>query len=123
MLSCVYHEMAAADERHAQTIKTIATRYGYTPVRGEGGGIGEAFGRLKDRLAALGTDPIERLIADLSLKAEAVHRYTAWIQVFEAAGDSASAEELGAIVADEHVHQDALQSALNRLVDQAARRD
>ena len=123
MLSCVYHEMSAADERHVQVLKTIATRYGYVPVRGEGGGIGEAIGRLRDRFTALGSDPIERLIGDLLLKAEAVHRYTAWIQVFETAGDSTSAQELAAILAEEHVHMDALQSGLNRLVEEAARRE
>ena len=122
-LSCVYHEMAAADERHAETIKTIATRYGYVPVRGGGGGIGEAFGRLKDRFAALGTAPIERLMGDLLAKAEAIHRYTAWAQVFETMGDSASSDELAAITAEEQVHLDTLQSVLNRLVEDGARRE
>lgn len=108
-LSCVYHEMAAADERHAEEIKTIATRYGYVPVKGTGGGIGEAFGRLKDTFAALGSDPIDRLMGDLLAKAEAIHRYEAWAQVFEAIGDNASGEELMAIRAEEQLHLDTLQ--------------
>jgi hypothetical protein len=120
-LSCVYHEMAAADERHAETIKTIATRYGYVPVRGGGGGIGEAFGRLRDQFAALGSGPIDRLMGDLLAKAQAIHRYTAWAQLFETMGDSTSRDDLAAITAEEQVHLDALQTVLNRLVEEAAR--
>jgi hypothetical protein len=120
-LTCVYHEMAAADERHVEAIKTIATRYGYVPVRDSGGGIGEAIGRLKDRFAAIGSSPIDRLVGDLMAKAEAVHRYTAWAQVFETMGDTRSGEELARITAEEQVHIDTLQTVLNRLIEEAAR--
>jgi hypothetical protein len=119
-LSCVYHEMSAADERHCQALKTIAARYGYVPVRTEGGGIGEALGRLKDKFSSLGSDSIERLVADISAKAEAIHRYTAWVNVFESMGDSVSGEELTAIVADEQLHLETLHSALTRLIEKAA---
>ncbi len=120
-LSCVYHEMAAADERHAEAIKTIAARYGYVPVRGGGGGIGEAIGRLKDQFAAIGSDPIDRLMADLLAKAEAVHRYTAWAQVLETMGDVTSGEELAAIIAEEQVHLQTLQNVLIHLIEERAR--
>jgi bacterioferritin (cytochrome b1) len=120
-LSFVYHEIATADERHAEAIETIATRYGLNPSRNPSGGFGEAIGRLKDRFAALGSHPIERLLADMSVKAEAIHRYSAWVHAFEAAGDAASAGEIAAILADEQVHRDALQAGLDRLIEQATR--
>jgi hypothetical protein len=122
-LSCVYHEMSAADERHGEAIKTIATRYGYVPVRAEGGSISEAFGRLKDRFSALGSDPIERLIADLLAKSEAIHRYIAWVHVFDLVGDNESGQELAAILTEEQLHLETLQAALNRLMEDAARRE
>jgi hypothetical protein len=120
-LSFVYHEISTADERHAQIIETIATRYGFTPSRGASGGIGEALGRLKERFAAIGSNPIERLLVDMSAKAEAIHRYTAWVHALESTGDAASGNEMATILADEQVHLDALQAGLDRLIEQATK--
>jgi hypothetical protein len=119
-LGVVYHEISAADERHAAAIETIATRYGYTPSRGTSTGIGEALGRLKEKVVGLGSDPMERMAADLRAKAEAIHWYTAWIHTFEVIGDTKSGQELSAVLAEEQAHRDALQGGFNRLVEQSA---
>jgi hypothetical protein len=121
VLSCLYHEISAADEGHAEAIKIIAARYGYIPVRTERSSIGDTIGRLKERFTALGSDSSERLIGDLLPKAEAIYRYTAWVQIFKAMGDTASADELTSILADEQAHRDTLQVALNKLVEERAR--
>jgi hypothetical protein len=121
MLSVLYHEIAAADERHVTVVEAIATRYGHTPERGAGGGVGEALGRLRDKVVGMGSSPLDRLAADLSAKGEVVHRHTAWVHTFEAIGDADSARELAAVLAEERAHRDALQEGLNRLVERAAR--
>ena len=53
-LGVVYHEIAAADERHAAIVETIAIRYGHTPSRAVAGGIGETLGRLKEKVGEIG---------------------------------------------------------------------
>ena len=119
-LGIVYHEIAAADEKHAAIIETIATRYGHTPGSAAGG-IGEAFGRFKDKVVGLGTASIELLAADLAAKSAAIHWYAAWVHTLEATGDAESAQQLAAVLAEELAHRDALQHGLNRLVEQGAR--
>jgi hypothetical protein len=39
-LSVLYHEIAEADDRHAAIVEAIAVRYGHTPSKSAGGGIG-----------------------------------------------------------------------------------
>jgi hypothetical protein len=120
-LSVLYHEIAAHDERHAQIVETVATRYGYTPTRDTvGRHLGAALDRLKEKVSALGSNPWERLAQDLAAKANAVHWYTAWIQAFEAIGDATSAQEFAAALAEEQAHRDALQEGLNRMVTRGA---
>lgn len=119
-LGVLYGEIAAADRRHRDLIETIATRYGHTPSRG-GGGLGETLGRLKEKVVEIGTTPLERLGHDLAAKANAVHWMTAWVQAFEAIGDTESARELAAVLTEETAHRDALQSGLNRMVARGAR--
>jgi hypothetical protein len=120
-LAIVYHEIASADEDHAVAIETIATRYGHTPARDAGGGIGGALGRLKDKVVGLGNSPIDLLAADLAAKASAIHWYAAWVHVFEGTGDVESGRELAKILADEEAHREALRLALVRLVEHGAR--
>ena len=115
-LQVIYHEIAAADERHKGVVETIATRYGHTPTRSVAGGIGETLGRLKDKVGAIGSTPLQILAGDLSAKAHAIHWYIAWIHAFEWIGDADSARELAAVLAEETSHRDALQAGLNRLV-------
>src|SRR4051812_36013955 len=67
-LQVLYHEIAAADERHRAAVETIATRYGHTPSHSVAGGIGETLGRLKDRVGEIGSTPLQRLSADLAGK-------------------------------------------------------
>jgi hypothetical protein len=119
-LGVLYHEIAAADERHREVIETIATRYGHTPSRSVSGGIGESLVRLKERVGEIGTTSLQRLSHDLAAKANSVHWYTAWVQAFQAIGDSQSTGELTTILAEESAHRDALQEGLNRLVSQGA---
>ena len=120
-LSVVYGEIAAADERHVVAIETIATRYGHTPARGGGGGVGEALGRLKGKVGELGSGPLDRLARDLAAKAEATHWLFAWVATLQALGDDASSRELAAVLVEEQRHRDALQAGLNHLVEAAAR--
>lgn len=120
-LGVLYHEIAAADERHRGIVETIATRYGHTPSRGGvGGGIGGTISRLKDKVSELGATPHNLVAADLAAKANAIHWTTAWVHTFEAIGDGESARELAAILTEEAAHRDALQEALNRLVARGA---
>ena len=58
-LAVLYHEIADQDERHVAVLKTIATRYGHTPTRSTGGGVGEALTRLKDKVVTLGVGPTD----------------------------------------------------------------
>jgi hypothetical protein len=115
-LQVLYHEIAAADERHRTIVETIATRYGHTPSRSVAGGIGETLGRLKEKVGEIGTTPLQRVGHDLAVKANAIHWQTAWVQAFQALGDAESARELAAVLAEESAHRDALQEGLNRLV-------
>jgi hypothetical protein len=96
-LGVVYREIAAADERHAAAVETIATWYGHTPARG----VGEAIGRLKEKVGELGSGPLDRLAHDLAAKAEAIHWLVAWVGTLEALGDGASARALAAVLAKE----------------------
>jgi len=122
-LGVLYHEIATADDRHRVIVETVATRYGHTPSRGLGGGIGESLGKLRDKMTdkVMGTGkPTERVAHDLAVKANAIHWYTAWVHTFETLGDAESARELSAVLTEERSHRDALQLGLNRLVEQGA---
>ena len=116
----LYHEISAADERHAAVIERIATRYGHTPGTPATTGISEALGQIKDRFAKLGSSPVDQLSADLQAKARSVHWLTAWAHALKKIGDTASARELSAVLKDERTHEDALQQGLNRMVEQLA---
>ncbi|HWE37588.1 MAG TPA: DUF892 family protein [Isosphaeraceae bacterium] len=122
-LGVLYHEIAAADERHQAIVETIATRYGHTPSRTTGGGIGETIARLKNKVAhsVSGADALHDLAGDLAAKANAIHWYVAWSAAFAALGDAESARELSAVLTEEQAHRDALQQWLNRLVERGAR--
>lgn len=119
-LQVLYHEIAAADERHRALLETIAVRYGHTPSRSVGGEIGGTLGRLKDKVGTLMSTPLQRVGHDLTAKANAIHWYRAWIHTFQTLGDAESARELSAILTEESSHRDALQEGLNRLVLQGA---
>jgi hypothetical protein len=119
-LSVLYQEIASADAKHRNVVEAIATRFGHTPTK-VGGGIGEAITRLKDKFAAMGSSPIELLGHDLAGKANAIHWYSAWVNTFRSLGETVSATELEGILAEEISHRDALQQALNRLVERGAR--
>ncbi len=115
-LGVLYNEIAASEERHLAVVETIATRYGYTPSHGIGGGISGALGRLKDKVSGLGSSPLQGVGHDLTAKANAIHWTTAWVGAFEGIGDATSARELAAVLAEELAHREALQLALNQLV-------
>src|SRR4051812_34130656 len=85
-LSVLYHEIAAADERHVASLEKIATLYGHTPSRSEGGGVVETLGRIRDKVTGLGSTNMDVLIQDLGAKANAIHLRTAWIHAFESLG-------------------------------------
>jgi hypothetical protein len=120
-LGVIYNEIATADERHAAIVETIAIRYGHTPTRSSGGGVGRAWVRLKDSLGELGSSALDHLIWDLTAKAQSVHWHAAWAHALDAIGDPDSARELMAVLTEEELHRDALRQALNRLVEQQAR--
>jgi len=122
-LGVLYHEIAAADERHRAIVETIATRYGHTPSRSVAGGIGETLGRLKEKVGEIGCTPMQRLSHDLMAKANSIHWCQAWVQAFQAIGDAESARELAAILTEEKAHRDALQEGLNRMVTIGATRE
>jgi len=115
-LVVLYHEIAAADERHRSIVETIATRYGHTPGKSKSGGLGDTLGRLRDRVGEMGSSPLQRISNDLMMKANSVHWSQAWVQAFQAIGDAESARELSAVLTEEKSHRDALQEGLNRLV-------
>ena len=94
LLSVLYHEIAAADERHAAIVEKIAVRYGHTPSPTSGGGIGQALGHLRDKFVGLGSDGLDQLMLDVTAKAQSVHWHAAWVHAFGAIGDSESAREL-----------------------------
>ncbi|SIO66745.1 hypothetical protein SAMN05444166_8204 [Singulisphaera sp. GP187] len=119
-LGVIYHEIAAADERHLAIVETIATRYGYTPSRSVTGGIGETLGRLKERVSEMGSSAHQRVAHDLVAKANAIHWCTAWVQTFQNLGDAESARELAVVLTEDQAHREALQEGLNRLVFQGA---
>ncbi len=122
-LGVLYHEIAEADERHRVIVEAIATRYGHTPSRSLGGGLGEALGRLREKVAErlAGESAMEKVSHDLLTKSNAIHWYQAWIHTFETLGENDSARELTELLADEESHRDALQASLGNLVVQGAR--
>jgi len=115
-LSVLYHEIASEDEHHRDIVETIAIRYGHTPARSVAGGIGETLGRLKERVGDMVCTPLHRVGHDLMVKANCIHWCNAWIEAFQAIGDSESAQELSTVLASEKAHRDALQQGLNRMV-------
>jgi len=119
-LGVLYHEIAAADERHLVIVETIATRYGYTPSRSVTGGIGETLGRLKEKVSEMGSSAHQRVAHDLVAKANAIHWCTAWVHTFQSIGDAESARELAVVLTEDNAHRDALQEGLNRLLLQGA---
>ncbi len=119
-LAVLYHEIAAADERHVAVIELIATRYGRTPAE-PGGGIGQALGLIKEQLTRITSSPLDQLSCDLAAKARSIHWLTSWVHAFEAIGDAVSARELAAVLNDEETHQSALQQGLDRMIELRAR--
>jgi hypothetical protein len=122
-LGVLYHEIAAADERHATILETIATRFGHTPSPTGGGGVGLAWDQLKNKIGNLGSSALNQLSWDQMVKAQSVHWHTAWVHTFGAIGETESARELSVVLAEEQTHRDALQQGLNRMVEQRARGD
>jgi hypothetical protein len=122
-LGLIYHEIAAADERHVGVLQTIATRYGHTPSPVAGGGIGKVWDRVKGAVGKSGSDDLDHLVADLTAKAASVYWHAAWVHAFEALGESASARDLSTVLAEEATHLDALRQAFNRMVERLARGD
>ena len=120
-LGVLYHEIAAADDRHVVTVETVATRYGHTPSRSVSGGVGETLGRLRDKVVGMSSSPLDFLSHDLTAKAEAIHWYIAWVHAFESVGDSESSRELAVVLTEEKTHLEALQQAFNRMLEQYAR--
>jgi hypothetical protein len=120
-MGVLYHEIATADERHAAAIERIATRYGHVPSAPQAGSIGHALGQLKEKIVELGRAPLDQSSLDLAAKARSVQWYTAWVHTFEAIGETDTAGELAAVLAEEQAHFDALQQSFNRLVEQKAR--
>jgi hypothetical protein len=117
-LSVIYHELAAAEDRHHRILETVATRYGHTPTRGAAGGsTGGTFGWLRAKVTDLGSSPFDRLTYDLVARASSVLWYTAWVHTFAAVGDAASSRELVAVLTEKRAHCEALQGGLNRLVE------
>jgi hypothetical protein len=121
VLSVLYHEIAAADDRHATILETIAARYGCTPSQSAGGGIGAALGHLRDKFVGLSSDVADQMIVDVTAKAQSVHWLTAWVHVFGVIGDRQTARELSVVLSEDQAHRDALQQGLNRVVEQQAR--
>jgi bacterioferritin (cytochrome b1) len=117
-LSVLYHQIAESDERHADILETIVARYGHTPSSSAGGGIGRAWSHLRDKLVELGSDALDQLSMDVTAKAQSVHWHTAWVHAFEVIGDTDSAREFSAVLAEEQAHQDALQQCFNRMVQE-----
>jgi hypothetical protein len=122
-LGVLYHEFAGADERHAIVLETIATRYGHTPSRMLGSGVGRAWEQLKDKVGNLGSSALDQLSWDQMAKAQSVHWHTAWVHTFGAIRETESARQLSVVLAEEQAHRNALQQGLNRLVQQHARGD
>jgi hypothetical protein len=122
-LGLIYHEIAAADERHVGILETIATRYGHTPSPSAGGGLGRVWDRVKDTVGKLGSDHLDHLGWDLTAKAHSVHWHAAWVHAFEAIGETESARDLSAVLAEEETHRDALRQGFNRMVERLARGD
>jgi hypothetical protein len=114
-LSVIYSELGRAEDRFYSILEIIATRYGHTPTHG-GGGLGESFGWLRDKVSELGSSPFDRLTYDLLAWTTSILWCTAWVHTFEEIGDTASALELVAVLAEKKAHCEALQGGLDRLV-------
>ncbi len=119
-LAVLYHQIAKDDERHADMIETIATRYGYQAAKDKPGGISSTIERLKDAVSEIGSSPQQRLEHDLAAKASAIHWATSWVYTFEQIGDAPSAQELANLLTEEKSHHAALQQGLNLLLVQGA---
>lgn len=121
-LAALYHEMGEASCRHRDALELVAIRYGRAPGDPSPGRIKGIIDKVKTVIGDSTSDPSERVAADLNEEAAAVHRYTAWAQVFAALGDEQSSCELSKIAEEGLEHCGRLQEALNRLILEAARR-
>jgi hypothetical protein len=120
-MAVLYHEIATADERHVVALETIAARYGYTPDRAEKSAVSTTLGRIKDRIAEMGSSSDAQISQDLQSKANAIHWERAWGHCFAAIGDPESAAELQMLADEDESHREALQKALNRLLESKLR--
>lgn len=118
-----YQEASRDDERHAGVLETIAVRYGHTPSRASGGGVGETITRLKDQVSHLTAKSWDVVEADLAAKSAVIGRETVWAGVFEAIGDTESAAELREILDQDRAHADALTDGLTRIAVMTASPD
>jgi hypothetical protein len=114
-LSVIYNELGKVEDRFSSILETIATRYGHTPTS-SGGGLGGSFGWLRDKVSEFGSSPMDRLTYDLLARTASILWCTAWVHTFEEIGDTASAQELEAVLVEKKTHCEALQGGLNRLV-------
>ena len=119
-LAVLYHQIAEQDETHVAVLETIATRYGHTPTRSAGSGMGETLGRLKDRIISAGTSPVDLVRQDLASKDQAIDWQSAWADTFEAIEDNESARDLKVLVTADQAHREALLQGLKRLLEQRA---
>jgi hypothetical protein len=120
-LALLYSEIAKSVSTHREVVSTIAARYGYTPSRVAGGGIGEAIGRIKDKVGEMRSSALELVGKDLGEKSNAIHWTRAWVEAFAAIGDTQSSLELTTVLTEEERHRDALQKVLGTLVTRGAR--
>ncbi len=118
-MAVLYHEIAAADEKHVLALEMIAARYGFTPDRTEKGGMSATLGRLKDRIAEMGSSPTAQVSQDLQAKADAIHWERAWAYLFSTLGDPESAGEMEGLAREDEAHRDGLLEALKRLLETA----
>ena len=116
-LAVLYHEISDQDEKHATQLETIAIRYGHTPSRPTGGGVSEALGRLKDKVAEIGTSSMDLVRHDLAAKSHIIHEQSAWVHALECLEDAAGAGELSKILKEEQTHHDALLQLLLKMLE------
>ena len=122
VLSVLYHEIAAADERHVTVVETIAARYGHTPSPSAAGGIGRALGHLRDKFVGSSSDVSDQLLLDVTAKAQSVHWHTAWVHASRSHRRQREPfRESSTVLSEEQAHRDALQQGLNRVIEQQAR--
>lgn len=111
----IYDQIIRDDEKHLESMKVIASRYGH-----ESGGMMEAAGGVLGGVKSMiegvtASEPFQTIGDDLMLKSNAINYDQVWTEIFRAIGDEQSAAEMEQAALDDQGHHRLMQNLLAKI--------